>query len=155
MTSDTRGSSYVTLTRAIYSLVNRSSSLPVLTSCLLSSLFINLKSDALAFLAGVWTSRPSRSGDSSLSLQEISLRHAAAFLEAHVLEDDGLDFQTIVPALLVALQNPSSEARKGATECLHRIRLISERKLRGVYKFDVVYGDVRGEFLFLCRTESR
>lgn len=130
--------------------MNRSSSLPVLASCLLSSLFINLKSDALVFLAGVWTSSTSPSDDKSVSLQETALRHAAAFLEAHVLEDDGVDFQTIVPALLVALQNPSSGARKAAAECLNRIKLISERKLRSVYKFDAVYGDVKGAFRFYC-----
>lgn len=135
--------------RAVYNLANCSSSLPVLTSCLLRIYFLNLKSDALVFLAGVWTSEvTSTSNDnSSSSLQEIALRHAAAFLEAHVLEDDGVDFQTILPALLIALQNSASGVRKAAVECLNRIRLISEKKLKSVYKFDAVYGDVKGVFL--------
>ncbi|KAF9451337.1 hypothetical protein P691DRAFT_663457 [Macrolepiota fuliginosa MF-IS2] len=137
---------YVTLMRAIYTLVNRSSSLPVLVSCLLSTFFLNLKSDALVFLAGVWTS-PAVTDDNSL--QEIALRHAAAFLEAHVLEDDGMDFQTIVPALLVALQNPTTSVRKSAVECLNRIRLISEGKLKSVYKFDAVYGDAQDTLQYL------
>jgi U3 small nucleolar RNA-associated protein 10 len=99
------------------------------------------------FLAGVWTSEvSSTSTDKSSTLQEIALRHAAAFLEAHVLENDGMDFQTIIPALLVALQNSASGVRKAAVECLNRVRLISEKKLKSVYKFDVVYGDVQGAF---------
>lgn len=130
--------------RDIYTLANRSSALPVLTSCLLRLFFLNLKTDALAFLAGVWTSSISLAPDDDNSLQEVALRHAAAFLEAHVLEDDGVDFQTILPALLVGLQNRASGVRKAAMECLNRIRLISERKLRSVYKFDTVYGDVKG-----------
>ncbi|KXN83997.1 U3 small nucleolar RNA-associated protein 10 [Leucoagaricus sp. SymC.cos] len=149
---DTRGSQYVSLMRAVYNLANRSSSLPVLTSCLLRILFLNLKSEALAFLAGVWTTENPSSSTSAeyySSLQEIALRHAAAFLEAHVLEDDGVDFQTVVPALLIALQNNANGVRKAAAECLNRIRLISERKLKRVYKFDIVYGDVKDTLQYL------
>jgi U3 small nucleolar RNA-associated protein 10 len=134
--------------RAVYDFINRSSPSPILTSCLLHIFFSNLNTDALVFLAGVWTSEPAlNSKHTHTSLQEISLRHAAAFLEAHVLENDGVDFQTIIPALLVALQNHANGVREIAVECLNRIRLISERKLKSVYKFDVVYGDVKGGFL--------
>lgn len=150
--SDTRGPRYVALMRSIYSFANRFPSLPVLISCLLRIFFLNLKSDALVFLAGVWTTPTSN--DNS-SLHEIALRHAAAFLEAHVLEGDGLDFQTIVPALLVALQNSSMGVRKAAVECLNRVRLISERKLRSVYKFDAVYGDVKGALTNLRSHQQR
>lgn len=132
--------------RAVYALANRSSTLPVITSCLLRILFVNLKTDALIFLAGVWTSSTSLASDDDSLLQGVALRHAAAFLEAHVLEGDGADFQTILPALLVGLQNPASGVRKAAIECLNRIRLISERQLKSVYKFDEVYGDVKGVF---------
>ncbi|KAJ3564821.1 hypothetical protein NP233_g8044 [Leucocoprinus birnbaumii] len=148
-TSDTRGPHYVDLMRSIYRLANRSSSLPVLTSCLLRLFFLNLKSDALVFLAGFWTVDLSTPYDDSSALQEVALRHAAAFLEAHVLEDDGVDFQTIVPALLVGLQSGIGGVRKAAVECLSRIRLISERKLKSVYKFDVVYGDVKDTLQYL------
>jgi len=131
--------------RAVYNLANRSSFL-VLTSSLLRTLFLNLKSDALVFLAGIWAREPPMSADNS-SLHEIALRHAAAFLEAHVLEDDGVDFQTIVPALLIALQSAIGGARKAAVECLNRIRLISEKRLKNVYKFDMVYGDAKGAYI--------
>lgn len=147
-----RGPDYVSLMRAVYTLANRSSTLPVITSCLLRILFMNLKTDALIFLAGVWTSSISPTSDDNSALQEVALRHAAAFLEAHVLEGEGADFQTILPALLVGLQNQISGVRKAAIECLNRIRLISEKKLKSVYKFDEVYGDVKGVFAFMkCR----
>lgn len=131
--------------RAVYNLAN-CLSFPVLTSSLLRILFCNLKSDALVFLAGVWTLESPMSADNSF-LHEIALRHAAAFLEAHVLEDDGVDFQTIVPALLIALQSAIGGVRKAAVECLNRIRLISEKKLKNVYKFDMIYGDAKGAYI--------
>lgn len=136
----------MSLMRAVYALANRSSTLPVITSCLLRILFMNLKTDALVFLAGVWTSPTSLASDDNSLLQEVALLHAAAFLEAHVLEADGMDFQTILPAVLVGLLNQATGVRKAAIECLSRIRLISEKKLKSVYKFDEVYGDVKGAF---------
>lgn len=147
-TQDTRGPNYVALMRAVYNLANRPS-FPVLTSSLLHILFVNLKSDALVFLAGVWTSESPMLIDNSF-LHEIALRHAAAFLEAHVLEDDGVDFQTIVPALLIALQGAIGSVREAAVECLSRIRLISEKKLKNVYKFDIIYGDAKGVYIPLA-----
>ena len=73
--------------------------------------------------------------------RSVALLHAAAFLEAHILEDDGIDFQTILPLLLVALQDPDTQICQGALECISRIRTLSDRKLSLVYRFDTVYGD--------------
>jgi U3 small nucleolar RNA-associated protein 10 len=75
----------------------------------------------------------------------LALLHSAAFLEAHILEDDGIDFQTILPLLLVALQDPDAQIRQGALECISRIRILSDRKLSSVYRFDTVYGDSERE----------
>ncbi|EKM74924.1 hypothetical protein AGABI1DRAFT_123475 [Agaricus bisporus var. burnettii JB137-S8] len=149
------GPYYVSLMRAVYALANRSSTLPVITSCLLRILFMNLKTDALVFLAGVWTSPTSFASDDNSLLQEVALLHAAAFLEAHVLEADGMDFQTILPAVLVGLQNQATGVRKAAIECLSRIRLISEKKLKSVYKFDEVYGDVKDTLQYLDQDDLK
>ncbi|KAF8154101.1 hypothetical protein B0H34DRAFT_800000 [Crassisporium funariophilum] len=134
-----RGDRYVHLMRFVYKLANVSTTLPVLASTLLQSLFINLKDDALAFLAGIWATR-NANDDNLQESRRIALLHAAAFLEADILEDDGMDFQTILPALLVALQDPDSEIRQGALECISRIRILSDCTLKSVYRFDAIYG---------------
>jgi len=131
---------YVHLMRRIYHLANVSTSLPVLASTLLQALFINFKEDALAFLAGIWSTTDAEVQKESRS---VTLLHAAAFLEAHILEDDGIDFQTILPPLLVALQEP--DACQGALECISRIRILSDHTLSSVYRFDTVYGDSERE----------
>ncbi|KDR78387.1 hypothetical protein GALMADRAFT_245550 [Galerina marginata CBS 339.88] len=128
---------YVQIMRSIYQLANASTTVPVLSTTLLQILFANLKADALAFLAGIWTVGGANGFNDSKS---ISLLHATAFLEAHILEDDGVDFQAILPALLVALQNPDSALCQGALECISRVRLLVDHKLLSVYRFDTIYG---------------
>ena len=133
-----RGHHYVPLMRRIYHLANVSTTLPVLSSRLLQALFVNFKEDALIFLAGIWSTKDAEVLKESRS---VALLHSAAFLEAHILEDDGIDFQTILPLLLVVLQDPDSQICQGALECISRIRILSDRKLSLVYRFDTVYGD--------------
>lgn len=72
--------------------------------------------------------------------QGISLLHAAAFLEAHIQEDDGVDFQTILPTLLVALQSNNTQICRGALECISRMRILAEHTFSSVYRFDIIYG---------------
>ncbi|KAJ7780386.1 hypothetical protein B0H14DRAFT_3164167, partial [Mycena olivaceomarginata] len=85
------GSLYVKLIRAVYELANSTSTNPLPTVGLLAEIFSYLKDDALAFLTGVWTT----SRDSTPDLCLLALRHAAAFLEAHNKEADGV----VLPAL--------------------------------------------------------
>lgn len=137
-----RGHCYVHVMRTIYHLANVSTTLPILSSRLLQALFVNFKEDALIFLAGVWSTSDAEVLKESRS---VALLHAAAFLEAHILEDDGIDFQTILPLLLVALQDPDAQICQGALECISRIRILSDRKLSLVYRFDTVYGESERE----------
>jgi hypothetical protein len=88
---------YVYLMRSIYRLANASSNMPILATAILQILFVSLKGGALAFLAGIWATGGKNDFKESRS---IALLHAAAFLEAHILEDDGIDFQTILPYAL-------------------------------------------------------
>jgi U3 small nucleolar RNA-associated protein 10 len=97
--------------RTIYHLANVSTTLPVLSSRLLQALFINFKEDALIFLVDVWSTSDA---EVLKELRSVALLHAAAFLEAHILEDDGIDFQTILPSLLVALQDSNAQICQGA-----------------------------------------
>lgn len=73
-------------------------------------------------------------------MKAISLLHATAFLEAHILEDDGVDFQTILPSIFVALHGAESMLSQAALECISRIWILAERPLQSVYQFDMIYG---------------
>ena len=137
-----RGHCYVHVMRTIDHLANVSTTLPILSSRLLQALFVNFKEDALIFLVGIWSTSDAEVLKESRS---VALLHAAAFLEAHILEDDGIDFQTILPLLLVALQDPDAQICQGALECISRIRILSDRKLSSVYRFDTVYGESERE----------
>lgn len=138
MSSTKRGSRYVELIRKVYKLANVSNSVPVFTTNVLRSLFINLKGDALAFLAGIWTS--SSDTESVVNLRTVALHHAAAFLQAHLQEDDGVDFQTILPSLLVPLQSLDVDERNATLTCVSILCQLAERKFTKVYAFDVIYG---------------
>jgi U3 small nucleolar RNA-associated protein 10 len=131
----------VRLMRAIYQLANASTSLPILSSVILQLLFSSLKDQSLAFLAGVWTDSDQEFRD----LKAISLLHAAAFLEAHILEDDRMDFQTILPSIFVALHDSDAQLSQAALECISRIWILAQRPLRSVYHFDVIYGRSNGK----------
>lgn len=106
---------------------------------LLQTLFINLKDDALAFLAGIWINRAQENSEEDL-LSVVALRHAAAFLEAHFAEDDGTDFQTIFPAFLVALQSQDMHIRRAASDCMSCLCRLADRRFLTVYRFDTIYG---------------
>lgn len=116
---------------------------------LLQTLFVNLKDDVLAFLAGIWISCVAETGDTDL-LVTVALRHAAAFLEAHIAEDNGTDFQTIFPAFLVALQSRDVDVRQAALACISCLRRLADRRFTAVYRFDTIYGQSESE----CESES-
>jgi U3 small nucleolar RNA-associated protein 10 len=127
---------YVYLMRSIYRLANASSNMPILATTILQILFVSLKGDAPAFLAGIWATGGKE------DFKESSLLHAAAF----ILEDDGIDFQTILPTLVVTLQNPDQQVYQGALACISRVRILAGRKLSLVYRFDAIYGHGDSEY---------
>jgi U3 small nucleolar RNA-associated protein 10 len=130
--------------RMIYRLANTFTAAPRLTVDLLQTLFVNLKDDALAFLAGIWINGTMKNVDEVL-LGTVAVRHAAAFLEAHIGADDGTDFQTIFPAILVALQSHDVNTRHAALACIWGLRRLADRRFTAVYKFDIVYGQSESE----------
>lgn len=145
---DHRGSQYVGLMRNVYELINSSTSLPLLTSGLLRIIFVNLQGDALSFLAGVWTVIETVEDD---ALQTVALRHATAFLQAHLVDNEAVDFQTILPTLLVALESPNVHKRQAALGALSILHKLAETRFSSVYAFDVVYGESEREVYNLCR----
>ncbi|TFK24886.1 hypothetical protein FA15DRAFT_669091 [Coprinopsis marcescibilis] len=135
-TSEEAYECYMATVRRIYKLSSSSGSVPGLAMGLLQVLFAGLGDDALVFLAGIWTTKE----EGLVPLQPLALLHATAFLEAHAQEQDGTDFQTILPAILVGLQSTNSQCRSAVLECISRLLIIANGKLTQVYKFDIVYG---------------
>ncbi len=123
--------------RSIYKLSNSSSSLSTIPASLLRAQFVNLADDALAFLVGVWLS-----AEGDTQLRRTALSHALAFILAHEATEQVIDFQTVLPALLVALGDPDRGVRHQASECVHLLAQLSTAKqASGVYAFDTIYGE--------------
>ncbi|RDB23790.1 U3 small nucleolar RNA-associated protein 10 [Hypsizygus marmoreus] len=151
---DQRGSRYVALSRTIYSLANVSASGPLLTNAILQTLFISLKEDALAFLAGIWAGSAFSISEESY-LRTVALRHAAAFLEAHIAEGERVDFQTILPSLLVALQSHDIDSRQAALVCITHLHQLADGRFATVYEFDTIYGKSPNQLQYLDQDDFK
>ncbi|KAI0628514.1 hypothetical protein C8Q77DRAFT_1244640, partial [Trametes polyzona] len=136
---------YDQLLRDVYRLSNSSAHLALLSTHLLCMLFGNLGDDALAFLAGVWLNAgsisESDSTDEHTQVQYAALRHAAAFLDAHLVADRTANFQTVFPAMLVMLQSPDESVRGAVARCIAVVvRICGAKEAESVYAFDAIYG---------------
>lgn len=136
----------------MYRLSNSSPSLPLLSTHLLRALFVNLGDDALAFLVGVWLTAAGEGAqdaqDGAVHIQYAALRHACAFLEAHVATQRTVDFQTVLPAMLVMLQSADAGVRDAALRCIAVVtKLPFSKEVEAVYAFDTIYGADTGEFV--------
>ena len=131
------------LLRAVYTLANSTATLPTLSTHLIRALFINLGDEALKFLVGV--SLHSNAASRATAAEFAALRHAAAFLEAHFATQRCIDFQTVLPAFLIALQHSDRRIREAALECVSALaRLSQTQKPTGIYAFDAIYGTNSG-----------
>ena len=120
--------------RSLYKLTSSSSSLSVIPASLLRAQFIHLADNALAFLVGVWLS------EEDARLRRLALAHAFAFIAAYEATETVIDFQTVLPALLVAFGDPDRDVRHQASECVQLIaRLSKAKQASGVYAFDAIY----------------
>jgi hypothetical protein len=48
------------------------------------------------------------------------------------------------------LQSPDSQVRQGGLECISRVRVLAERSLKSVYRFDVIYGETNSTLWHSC-----
>lgn len=137
--TDTRASKYMQLMRTVYKLANSTVLPPMLAGYLLRVVLINLGEDSLRFLASIWlSSDPKVNADPS---HYVSLHHAAAFLEAHHATQRWIDFQTIIPAILAALQHIDRRVRGAALECVTILAKLSQaKKPMALYAYDAIYG---------------
>lgn len=123
--------------RTVYKLANASPSLPALMANILRALFLSLKDDSLIFLMGILAQ--SQGVDENRSLCTAALRHAAAFLKAQ----PNVDFQAILPSLVIAMQDADSGIREAALECVG-LMAANNKGMQVVYGFDVIYGEDSG-----------
>lgn len=127
---------------SIYTIVN-SAEVPLeVSGPLLRNLFTALRDDTLLFLASIWTAPLDGSAAITGKLQAVALRHAQAFIQAHVIDGgkDSIDFQTVVPALFVALRSPEKVVRDAALACLKLVKDSTQDKACAPYALESIYG---------------
>ncbi|KIY65181.1 hypothetical protein CYLTODRAFT_357230 [Cylindrobasidium torrendii FP15055 ss-10] len=129
---DSRASEYVSLMRTVYTIANKCTTSSMMHT--LRALFGTLGDDALAFLTGLWLTADSP------EFAAVALAHYAALLEAFGGGSVAMDFQTVIPALLVAIQSPVLAIRQLALRCLNLVNEGSKKTLDRVYAFDAIYG---------------
>lgn len=131
--------------RSVYRLLSSTTSLPLLSTNFLRALFITLADDSLAFLAGVWLSSVEDKHTHA------ALCHAVAFFAAHTGVESPVDFQTVLPAVLVVLQSESRNVREAAMECVVLLaRMAAAKKAASVYAMNTMYGASSGKSSRRC-----
>lgn len=147
-TEHDKATRYVSLKRTIYKVANSSASLPLLSTSIISSLFLSLKDDALVFLAGIVAHSFEVKANRGMCVA--ALRHAASFMTAQ----PNVDFQAVLPSLIVAMMGADVDIREAALECVS-IMAKNHKELTVVYGFDALYGEsssVFPFFLLACST---
>ena len=118
--------------------------MPALSATLTKTLFVSLGEDALKFLAGIWL-QPRTVQVAFEPAQYSALKHAAAFMEAHYSTQRFVDFQTMLPAVLVGVQFNDRRLREAALDCVASLARLSQAKNPSdVYAFDAIYGASSG-----------
>lgn len=135
---------YRTLCTLIYRVAHTGSSTAgsaALATSLLSTLFTSLVADdVLSFLAGLFTS------SSPIELRLSALRDSAVFIEvlSSASEKKTVDWQIVVPALVVALSDSDKKIRVEALKVLEKVRDVvvakEVTKVGSVYGRDKFYG---------------
>lgn len=142
---------YLRLMREIYAILNALSTNMKLISKANSTLFGHLGSDTILFLAGIWTSSSFSTHNKANVVGYVALRHASAFLRAHVDGDSVVDFQTVLPSLLVALQSIDRQIRSAAMDCINVLAKVDEgKKPTLIYAYDQVYSNASGMLAYSC-----
>ena len=140
---------YVRLQRICYSIVNAVATNINLAIRANHVIFETFGSDSLCFLASIWTSPVMASGVDQDATRYIALRHASAFIRGQDAERP-VDFQVVLPSLLVALQASDKRIRAAAMECItHTAASNSGSRPTSIYAFDQVYGSDSGGILYI------
>lgn len=135
---DKLSSSYKTFAYRLYAWANSDILPRSLATTLLQSLLIQVGDDALIFFASIWID------DESIALRVAALRHASAFIRAHA-GTSGSDFQLVMPAILVALQDPEPSVREVAVELLRCLDSATRIGGSNIYVLDTIYAGRSGK----------
>lgn len=112
---------------------------------LLQNLFSAVKEDALRLLMSIWALSPA--GEAETSICTAALHHSLALFKAFSSSSEGVDFQTVLPSLVVLLANSglTLAIRAAAVDCVRLIASITSSKaFDRIYGFDIIYGDETG-----------
>ncbi|KAJ3898549.1 armadillo-type protein [Lentinula edodes] len=150
---------YASLLQQLYLFANTTmSGSPQARIYVIRTLFAKLGGEVGVFLSSIWLQFCCKSDteDEDISmLGSFALYHLAAFLQAHTISPSAgkavVDFQILVPMVVIALSSSVQEVRKAAVECLSALTVLSvdgnnkRKKFDVVYAFDRVYGNERAE----------
>ncbi|WVQ74325.1 U3 small nucleolar RNA-associated protein 10 [Cryptococcus sp. DSM 104548] len=145
---------YKSLAYQVYLWANTAILPAPIAQALLRSLLTQLGEDALLFFASVWTSP---SALFPAALRTSALRHALAFIRAYASipatpQNPPVDFQVILPQVLIALQDSERQVRQAAVDVLKSVS--GGETMGDVYALDVVYGE-RSETAQLLKPVDR
>lgn len=146
--TEVASTSYKLFARRLYTLANSPSLHDSIARDLVRSLFTQFGKDALIFFASVWTDR---SSNVPFTLRVAALKHAYAFVGAHAVGQAKVDFQMIVPALVVAMRDSEQGVRSAAVELLKLVAK-SPSDIAEVYGLDTLYGSKSGMSLNVIMT---
>lgn len=132
---------YRQIALSLYTLSNSGLLNSAVAATILRSLLTQLAEDALVFFASIWTSHTI---DITPALRITALKHALAFINAYKAQGHGIDFQMMVPALVIALQDENKEVRSAAVVLLKAVQG-SIGKVEDVYALDTFYGSQSGK----------
>ena len=135
---------------SVYKLANAPYALTQLATTLLRSVFKALRDNSLAFLASIWVNN-----DMEDYMRNAALRHAEAFFKVSATDNSKFDYQTIVPSLLIALQDVSKDVRIAAVNCL---KILSNSTVSGspqIFAFDSIYGKNSKQIQYLSTNDMK
>lgn len=144
---------------AISASFDRSKTVP--SPQILTNLFSKIGDASLTLLASIWTSSKLKS-----EIRLAALCHGHAFFAAFAAKDCKIrhvDFQTVIPSLLVALKDAEAFIRLEALQCLEQISAITaaienrpkEEERVELYGYDSIYGNLQSEALkYLDTTDT-
>jgi U3 small nucleolar RNA-associated protein 10 len=135
-TSDDQGIAFRSFADSLYVIANGDLVPSAFAAVLLRSLLASLREDALLFLARTWLFAE------KTSIKVSALRHAQAFMQAYVspqTKKSTADFQVILPALLLAVQDPAKAVRQAAVALVKILLNVTGEKAVDIYALDSVY----------------
>lgn len=145
--SKAKDASYKTFAQQIYLWANTVILPANVAQSLLRSLLTQLGEEALLFLSSVWTC-----STSPAPLRTSALKHALAFIHAYATlptspaaQGQPVDFQVILPQILIALQDSDKDVRRVAVDVLRSVE--GGEGMGDVYALDTVYGYRSGKLV--------